>query len=135
MSPVMGNVTSLMTRHLYFAIESRRSWDSRLKFSDTNFVFEELLFWSGNLCTLNENKLLNDSLPCTIVYSDASNVAGGAYTVEMNEKVFHQMWDEFEKNMSSTWRELRAIHLALYSFKSELQNKRVKWHTRQSELC
>lgn len=45
MSPVMGNVTSLMTRHLYFAIERRRSWDSRLKFSDTNFVFEELLFW------------------------------------------------------------------------------------------
>jgi len=129
MSPVMGNVTSLMTRHLYFAIESRRSWDSRLKFSDKNFVFEELLFWSGNLCTLNQNKLLNDSLPCTIVYSDASNVAGGAYTVEMNEKVFHQMWDEFEKNMSSTWRELRAIYLPLHSFKSELQNKRVKWHT------
>ena len=40
-----------------------------------------------------------------IIFSDASSVASGAYTVEVDSKVFHLMWKESEKSMSSTWRE------------------------------
>lgn len=39
------------------------------------------------------------------------------------------MWKESEKSMSSTWRELRDIKLALASFKDSLVNKDVKWFT------
>ncbi|VDI69108.1 Hypothetical predicted protein [Mytilus galloprovincialis] len=129
MSPVMGNVTSLMTRHLYFAIENRKSRDSILDIAYTECVLAELRFWSDSLTNLNQKKFVNDTLPNIVVYSDASNVAAGAFTVEVNEKVFHSTWSEYEKNMSSTWRELRAIQLALYSFKSVLKNSTVKWHT------
>ncbi|VDI45185.1 Hypothetical predicted protein [Mytilus galloprovincialis] len=64
-----------------------------------------------------------------MIYSDASNVALGAYTVESNEKIFHCMLNENEKKLSSTWRELRAIQLSLNSFEPDLKCKIVKWHT------
>lgn len=46
-----------------------------------------------------------------IIYLDTSNSASSAYTVEVISKVFHLMWKDDEKNMSSTWRELKAIIL------------------------
>ena len=33
------------------------------------------------------------------IYSDASSVKSGAYTVEVDSKVFHLMWKESEKSM------------------------------------
>lgn len=39
--------------------------------------------------------------------------------------VLHLMLEDDEKNMSSTWRELKAIELALASFKNELQEMTV----------
>ncbi|CAC5400374.1 unnamed protein product [Mytilus coruscus] len=97
MSPVMGNVTSLMTRHLYFAIENRKSWDGNLDIAYTESVLAELRFWSDSLTNLNQKNFVNDTLPNIVVYSDASNVAAGAFTVELNEKVFHSTWSEYEK--------------------------------------
>ncbi|XP_071160888.1 uncharacterized protein [Mytilus edulis] len=129
MSPVMGNVTNLMTRHIYFAIENRKTWDSKLYLVYEKCVLAELKFWQENLLELNEKRLLNDSLPRIMIYSDASNVALGAYTVESNEKIFHCMLNENEKKLSSTWRELRAIQLSLNSFEHDLKCKIVKWHT------
>ncbi|CAC5421896.1 unnamed protein product [Mytilus coruscus] len=126
MSPVMGNVTNLMTRHIYFAIENRKSWNTKLYIVYEQCVLAELKFWHENLLALNEKCLLNDSLPRIIVYSDASNVALGAYTVESNEKIFHCILNENEKKLSSTWRELRAIQ---FSFEPDLKCKIVKWHT------
>ncbi|VDI75750.1 Hypothetical predicted protein [Mytilus galloprovincialis] len=103
--------------------------DDGLDIAYTECVLAELRFWSDSLTNLDQKKFVNDTLPNIVVYSDASNVAAGAFTVEVNEKVFHSTWSEYEKNMSSTWRELRAIQLALYSFKSVLKNSTVKWHT------
>ena len=51
-----------------------------------------------------------------MVFSDASNVAADAYTVEVDEKVVHFMWSRSQSLTSSTWRELKAIELALNSF-------------------
>lgn len=89
MSPVVGNVTSLMTRHIYLAIESRNHWDRFISFLFPDAVKSELQFWLQNLKKLNQKRLIQDSLPVTFVFSDASDIAAGAYTVEVNEKIFH----------------------------------------------
>lgn len=44
-SPVIGNVTRLMTRYCYMTIESRLSWDNDLKLADDCQIKGELLFW------------------------------------------------------------------------------------------
>lgn len=90
MSPVMGNITSLMTRHLY--IEKRKRWDLFLELEFTDFVGSELNFWLQNILKLNRKSLVKYSLPHVLVYSDASNIAAGAYTVGVDENIFHRMW-------------------------------------------
>ena len=54
--------------------------------------------------------------PLLVSYSDACNVACGDFVVGTNE-VSHRMWSPCEAAKSSAWRELKAIHFALTSFK------------------
>ena len=67
-------------------------------------------------------------LPLLFSYSDASNVACGAFVVGTNE-VSHRMWTACEAAKSSTWRELKAIQFALSAFKASVRGKCVKWHS------
>jgi tRNA(Arg) A34 adenosine deaminase TadA len=64
-----------------------------------------------------------------IIFSDASSVACGAYAVELDKKVIHQMWDNTEACKSSTWREMKAIEQALKALQNCLKGKTVKWLT------
>ena len=112
MHPVLGNVTSLMTRYLYNAIENRIKWDLNLKLEFPDFINTELIFWFKNLRALNKKFLAEYRLPKILVYSDASNIASGAFcTVGVDEYVFHQMWSSQEMNTSSTWRENLKLFL------------------------
>ena len=52
----------------------------------------------------------------------------GAYIAGTNN-ICHCMWSQQEATKSSTWRELKAIHFALMSFKSLVKDKSVKWHS------
>lgn len=61
MSPVVGNVTRIMTKTCYIAIESRFTWDRVLQFSFPGQVLAELKFWNENIKTLNSKKLMNYS--------------------------------------------------------------------------
>ena len=63
--------------------------------------------------------------PLLFNYSDASNVACGAFVVGTNE-VSHRMWTAGEAAKSSTWRELKAIQFALSAFKALVRGKCVK---------
>lgn len=67
-------------------------------------------------------------MPFLLSFSDASNLACGAYLVG-TEEVPHRMWSSSETLKSSTWRELKAVHFALTSFKDSIQGKSVKWHS------
>ncbi|KAK3091197.1 hypothetical protein FSP39_017889 [Pinctada imbricata] len=129
MSPVMGNIVRLMTRKCYVAIESRESWDRKLSLSSLNSVIEEIGFWCKNLSLYNHRFLFLSKEKNVIVYSDASDSACAACTVEVEEKVFHRMWTDNERLQSSTWRELKAIEDALKSFSNYLAGKSLKWFT------
>ncbi|CAC5402361.1 unnamed protein product [Mytilus coruscus] len=125
----MGNITSLMTRYLHWAIENRVKWDLKLILECPDCVFNELTFWLNNIKRLNRKHLAGYSFPHVLVYSDASNVAAGAYSIDIGSNIFHQMWTLQESLESSTWRDFQAILLALMSFENRLRNKCVKWHT------
>ena len=70
-----------------------------------------------------------------IVSSDASSMAAGAICSFDNEdQYFHSDFSKFECTESFTWRELKAIEEALYSFKDQLSVKSVKILT-DSQNC
>ena len=69
------------------------------------------------------------SCSSVVIYSDASDIAAGACTVELKSKHFQKMWNSVEKVQSSIWREMKAIELALSSFKDQFQGKTIKWLT------
>ncbi|CAC5386805.1 unnamed protein product [Mytilus coruscus] len=92
MCPVMGNVTSVMTRYLHWAIENRVKWDLKLTLECPDCVFNELRFWLNNIKRFNRKYLAGYSFPHVLVYSDVSKVAAGAYSIDINSNIFHQMW-------------------------------------------
>ena len=124
MSPVLGNLTRLKTRFLYKVIESR-SWDSLSNIGLHNDCLSEIFFWKNNIVSLNTRPILPYYAPLLFNYSDASNVACGAFVVGTNE-VSHPMWTACEAAKSSTWRELKAIQFALSAFKALVRGKCVK---------
>lgn len=129
MSPVIGNISRIMTRYCYMSIENRSAWDAPLILSNENQVESELRFWFKNINNINFKKMGTYSKSSVIVYSDASDTAAGACTVEVENKIFHRMWKSQEALESSTWRELKAIELALLSYQNVFTGKNLNWHT------
>lgn len=83
----------------------------------------ELLFWLNRVQAINIREFASYSRSSVIIYSDASSVAAGAHTVELDSKVFHTNWSENEKSNSLTWRQMRAIEQDMLSFKAVLRVK------------
>jgi hypothetical protein len=54
LSPVIGNLTRLMTRYCYLTIESRTSWDKLLLILHSHEVLKELKFWLDNVHKVNK---------------------------------------------------------------------------------
>ncbi|CAC5371805.1 unnamed protein product [Mytilus coruscus] len=110
MSPVIGNITRIMTRYCYMSIKSRMSWDSYLVLESKSFVISELKFWLDNIANVNFKTLNQYSQSHVMIYSDAMRKS-----TEMLE--------------SSTCRELKAIELALMSYQHAFAGKSLKWLT------
>lgn len=128
-SPVIGNIARLLTRYLHYAINVRDSWDKRMNISNTPCI-TELQFWRQNLSCIKKGSLGSVTKEANILgFSDASNYAAGSYIVSCGTAVAHHMWDDFEREQSSTWRELKALEIALHSFESKVAGKVVKWYT------
>ena len=135
--PVVGNVTRLMTRYIYSVINESSFWDNSIDISNNSSAVQELNFWLENIDSLNLNKCLcKIAKPTEVIgFSDASNIAGGGYIVHKDDKICHKMWTDVEKEQSSTWRELKAVWLALASFIGDVSNKHVKWFTDNQNVC
>ncbi|XP_052715456.1 uncharacterized protein LOC128188443 isoform X2 [Crassostrea angulata] len=125
--PVIGNISRLMTRKCYEIIESRFAWDSLIRFDSSHEFLQELSFWSKNLDMYNCRFMKDYSKSIAILCTDASSVAAGAVCqLSGTHKYFHSNFSEVESAQSSTWRELKAIQLALFSYKENLSGKSVK---------
>ena len=76
MSEAIGSSVYLHTRHMYYAIESRTSWNSVILCSPK--LMEELNFWDTHLDVLNGKKLFDQPQSFdAVVYSDASEQGYG----------------------------------------------------------
>ena len=73
-------------------------------------------FQKNNIVSLNSRPIMPYQAPFLHSFSDASNVACGAYLVG-TEEVSHRIWSSSEAEKSSTWRALKAVHFALTSFR------------------
>ena len=100
---VSSNLTRLRTRFLYKVIDSRSTWDSRFNIGLHNDCLSEILFWKNYIVNLNSRNIVPYQAPFLLSFSDASNVACGAYLVG-TEEVSHRMWS------SSILRQKRALH-------------------------
>ena len=134
MMPVIGNIARLMMRRCYVIIEQRESWDSVLSLEYGDFCITELNFWRQNIDTLNLRKLRGYSCPDTIAFSDASSTGCGSYVVKANNSVFHSTWSVEEQLKSFTFREFRAVYLALRAYGCKFQNRSIKWFS-DSQNC
>ena len=81
------------------------------------------MFWSQSVDSLNcRCPWLPLCQPAKLVYSDAFDYACGSF-IHSEGKIFQQNWSPVERNNSSTWRELKAVELALISFAPSLLGK------------
>lgn len=116
-----------MTRSLYHVLNGRSSWNSNVQLTDE--AIREIMFWKLNVRSLNGRAAWpTESKPSKIVYSDASDYACNSF-VENEGKVFQQNWSSDERKKSSTWRELKAVQLAISSFAHDLKGQQVAWFT------
>ena len=129
MSFVVGNVSKLMTKGIFAAIESRMCWDTLLDISRFPRACNELKFWCENIRKLNRRLIFRQEPPKLITFSDASSVACGAVLLSCGNQIAHKTWNAEEKSMSSTWRELKAVDYALQSFLPILKFRSVHWFT------
>jgi hypothetical protein len=131
LKPVMGNIVQLKTRYLHHAILSRYHWDDELYMTKFQQAIEEVFFWKHNVDLLNIGFLPVISIPQVLVFTDASSSGFGAIVPSKtsNSLKCSHSWNEGEKLKSSTWRELRALFIAILSFAPVIKGKTVKVHT------
>ena len=128
MGPAIGPLTRLFTRKMYAFIEAAWTWDGSELLSSA--VREELVFWRGNLDSLNGYKIKEMHAFTKVVYSDASDTGFGGYVVEKLGNVIAQgNFSEAESGTSSTYRELLAVKQVLLSLSEYLRHQSVLWHS------
>ena len=75
---VFKKLVSLKTRYSYHIIESRISWDSKIKINNFNDVISEIIFWRDNIDRINRRNIARISKEADFeVHSDASDNALG----------------------------------------------------------
>ena len=53
------------------------------------------------------------NLPEIICFSDASSIASGAYSVNFKDHICHAFWSNEDAQKSFTFREIKAVSIAL----------------------
>ena len=69
-------------------IVKRLYWDNTLHMSEPMHVLTELYLWLRNIKSHNSKSHSKPIKKNVIIFSDATEVGAGAYSVEVNSKVF-----------------------------------------------
>lgn len=124
---VVGNLVQLKTRFSSMMIcEKCSHWDKQFQVTSSSLIIDELMFWLRNVERLNKKLLFEYSIPNVFFYTDASHSGCGAWSKELK---FNYSWSTSEVSKSSTWRELKAITLAVEAFVPKLEGRCVKVFT------
>lgn len=156
MKAVFGNVVRIMTRFLYFCVETRASWNSKVLLSEN--AIQEVLFWSESIKSLNCSGALFRNIDLSEtrdfeLFSDASDVGYGGYinpTVQRSDKSSSQQggdvvlqkdrvtvsgsWSQKECNKSSTWRELESVHRIINTHSDDLKGSSLVVYS-DTKMC
>ena len=87
----------------------------------------ETNFWLTSLNEFNFQPIWHNPSAVRVVYSDASDIEYGRYTVKHGPYIAHGQWKLEEARLHSTWRELRAVCLVLEFIAAEVMYARVRW--------
>ena len=95
-------------------------------------ALDEMVYWSNNVRSLNSGKL-GDGLVAlesinidkSIVFCDASGAGYGGFIEGNDDSEVVGSWTESESGLSSTWRELKAVHRVLHSSINSLEGQKV----------
>ena len=122
MSLALGPVSRLRTRTFYAMVLSRKSWSSKMVWSQA--AFEDLRFWlmSFEHCR-GQPFWRKDPKVSVLSWSDASNSGWGGLSITAKGTEYAKgEWpvEVQQGGWSSTWRELRAVFLVLSSLCKEL---------------
>ena len=120
----VGPISRLLTRQMYFAIETRSAWDNTIHFSPSLLL--ELKFWCCNIDCLNGYSIRPPLATHNVVFSDASDVAFGGFSPSLDGTIVSGMWEPEDIGQSSMFRELKAMYFLLLSYVAQLKQKRVK---------
>ena len=133
MSAVLGNLSSIMTKHCQMSVAAAQDWDTPSPLD--RYCIVELEFWKDSLRRLNSRDLFSCNPPFISVYSDASDVACGGHILG-KDICAHRMFTNAERTQSSKYRELASILFVLKALRPFLSSSREKWFTEwRLELC
>lgn len=134
MQSAVGKVARFRTRSLYSCVTSRASWTAPVMVSSQ--ALDEIDFWRENIRALNGAELSYHHLYVesaqkaqTFVFCDASGAGFGGYIENNEDSDVIGCWSDTECGLSSTWRELEAVHRVLNSSLERLKGQRVLVHT------
>ena len=97
MSAVLGNLSSIMTKHCQMSVAAAQDWDTPSPLD--RYCIVELEFWKDSLRRLNSRDLFSCNPPFISVYSDASDVACGGHILGIGVCA-HRMFTNAERTQS-----------------------------------
>ena len=121
----VGPLVRLFTRHLYREIEQRTSWYVPVPLSRE--AISELTFWLDNIVSFNGFTFKHSPATSQIVFTDAAGSGWGGFMLFRLEKLIcNGKFSIFERQQSSTYRELLAVKLVFQSYSRLLANQSVQ---------
>lgn len=132
---VLGSTVRFRSRYLYECVGSRASWDAPVLVNSE--VVTELVYWKDNLVALNSSPLMDrkHSFDGMQAFCDASSSGFGGFVLNVDPSFVIGSWSVEESCLSSTWRELEAVHRFVRSSTAGLKGQRVVVNTDNKNVC
>ena len=105
----------------------RSGWDC--SFPISVHLLEELRFWFPYIEAFNVYGTQPKFSPGAVIFCDASDYAFGGFQFGFNDQPVSGMFTPFERQQSSTFRELKAIFFVIQAHVVSVRRKKVKVFT------